>query len=305
MGETVIETHSLRKVYGAKVAVDSLDLEVGRGQVFGFLGPNGAGKSTTINMLLGLARPTAGTARLLGAPVGDWRTRAQIGFLPEHFRFHGWLTAAEFLLLHGQLNHMSGPDLDARIPELLDLVGLPDFARARLETFSKGMLQRIGLAQALVNRPEVVFLDEPTSGLDPVGRRLVRDIIADLRGRGVTIFLNSHLLSEVEITCDEVAFIRRGVVVRTARLAELEGGTEVEVRLGQVTPELLTGLAQWGQVMHSDDTALLLRIGSHEDIPSIAHWIVAQGAKLYGLTPHRTTLEELFFEVMEGERSVG
>jgi ABC-2 type transport system ATP-binding protein len=301
----VIETHNLRKVYGTKVAVDSLDLTVERGQVFGFLGPNGAGKSTMINMLLGLTRPTDGTAQLLGAPVGDWRVRAQVGFLPEHFRFHGWLTATEFLRVHGQLSRMTHADLDRRIPELLDLVGLSDFAGARLETFSKGMLQRIGLAQALVNRPEVVFLDEPTSGLDPVGRRLVRDIIADLRRQCVTVFLNSHLLSEVEITCDRVAFIRRGTVVRTARLADLDSGAEVEIKVGQVTAELLAGLAQWGHVVRSEDTRVLIQVGSPEDVPAIAGWVVGQGVKLYALIPRRTSLEELFFEVMEGERSVG
>jgi ABC-2 type transport system ATP-binding protein len=303
--QVVIETHGLRKVYGTKVAVDSLDLTVERGEVFGFLGPNGAGKSTTINMLLGLTRPTDGTAQLLGMPVGNWQVRARVGFLPEHFRFHGWLTAAEFLRVHGQLSRMARADLDRRIPELLDLVGLSDFAGARLETFSKGMLQRIGLAEALVNQPEVVFLDEPTSGLDPVGRRLVRDIITDLRWQGVTVFLNSHLLSEVEITCDRVAFIRRGKVVRTARLGDLESGTEVTLKVGQVTAELLAGLTRWGHVLQLEGTSVLLQVDSPENVPVIVEWLVGLGVKLYALTPRHTSLEELFFDVMEGETSVG
>jgi ABC-2 type transport system ATP-binding protein len=299
-----IETRALRKVYGTKVAVDSLDLTVERGQVFGFLGPNGAGKSTTIKMLLGLTKPTNGTARLLGEGVDNWRVRERIGFLPEHFRFHGWLTAAEFLRLHGQLNRMNSVDIDSRVLELLDLVGLSDFAKAQLQTFSKGMLQRIGLAQALINHPEVVFLDEPTSGLDPVGRQLVRDIIGNLRRQGVTVFLNSHLLSEVEVTCDQVAFIRRGRVVRMARLADLENKTEITIKVGQVTAEFLTGLAQWGRVLQAADTCVLLQIASVNDIPAIARWLVELGIELYALTPTRTSLEELFFQVMEGETSV-
>src|SRR5574341_563075 len=205
MPALAIETHTLRKEFGDNVAVRGLTLNVQQGEVFGFLGPNGAGKTTSIKMLLGLVAPTSGDARLLGAPTGDTAVRARIGFLPEHFRFHDWLTAREFLALHGQLYGMTSDALKSRIAELLELVGLTPFRDKQLRTFSKGMLQRIGLAQALLNHPALVFLDEPTSGLDPVGRRLVRDIIRDLRSRGTTVFLNSHLLSEVEITCARVA----------------------------------------------------------------------------------------------------
>jgi ABC-2 type transport system ATP-binding protein len=190
------------------VAVADLTLLVGRGEVFGFLGPNGAGKTTSVKMLLGLTNPTAGSATLLGHPLGDRQARAKIGFLPEHFRFHEWLKAAEFLDLHGRLYGMSRAGRAAVIPDLLELVGLGHRAETKLSAFSKGMLQRIGLAQAMLNDPELVFLDEPTSGLDPLGRRLVRDIINGLRSEGTTVFLNSHLLSEIELTCDRVAFIR-------------------------------------------------------------------------------------------------
>src|SRR6266852_4319107 len=188
-------TRGRRKVLGGKLAVRSLTLEVARGEVFGFLGPNGAGKSTSVKMLLGLVFPTSGEAEILGRPMGDVKVRSKVGFLPEHFRFYDWLTPAELLKLHGRLYGVSQSALRERIPALLDLVGLTPHRDKRLQEFSKGMLQRIGLAQALLNDPELIFLDEPTSGLDPLGRRMVRDIIKAQRDRGATVFLNSHFRS--------------------------------------------------------------------------------------------------------------
>src|SRR6266446_5939247 len=205
-----IRTRGLRKVFGGKVAVRNLTLDVPRGEVFGFLGPNGAGKSTSVKMLLGLVFPTSGEAEILGHPAGDVKTRSKVGFLPEHFRFYDWLTPVELLRLHGRLYGMSHTVLRERVPVLLDLVGLTPHRDKRLRDFSKGMLQRIGLAQALMNEPELVFLDEPTSGLDPLGRLLVRDIIRDLKANGTSVFLNSHLLGEVEATCDRVVFVKQG-----------------------------------------------------------------------------------------------
>ena len=253
-----IETENLRKEFGARVAVQGLSLQVAQGEVFGFLGPNGAGKTTFIKMMLGLVRPTSGTGRMLGAPVGDVAARARTGFLPEHFRFHDWLTAGEFLSLHGQLYGLARAEIRLRAPQLLERVGLAPFAGQQLRTFSKGMLQRIGLAQALLNRPALVFLDEPTSGLDPVGRRLVRDVIRELRAEGATVFLNSHLLSEVEITCDRVAFIKHGAVLRACALQELAGGeTAVVIRAAGVTPELLAGLSRLGKDVKAEDPSPL------------------------------------------------
>src|ERR1035437_7935127 len=183
-----IETNELRKVFGDNAAVKSLTLQIQQGEVFGFLGPNGAGKTTSIKMLVGLIAPTSGTACLLGVPLGNRITRARIGFLPEHFRFQDWLTAREFLVLHGNLYGMERSRLNTRVDQLLERVGLSGFRDKALVTFSKGMLQRIGLAQALLNSPGLVFLDEPTSGLDPVGRILVRDIIRELRKEGNCVF---------------------------------------------------------------------------------------------------------------------
>jgi len=297
-----IATQDLRKRYGKKVAVAGLSLNVERGEVFGFLGPNGAGKTTAVKMMLGLARPTAGEARLLDAPPGDWRVRRKVGFLPEHFRFHEWLRADEFLDVHGQFFGMPKAERQQRIPELIELVGLGDDAQRKLGQFSKGMLQRVGLAQALLNRPELVFLDEPTSGLDPLGRRLVRDIIRQQREQGVTIFLNSHLLSEVEVTCDRVAFIKGGQVVQVADLHTMvEGDTQVELRLGQVKPGLLQGLEQFGHGVRADGEQVTLFVQGEEQLPAIAAWVVEQGVGLYALTPHKLSLEEMFVRIVSQE----
>ena len=256
-----IVTSHLRKTFGPKVAVADLSLTVERGEVFGFLGPNGAGKTTSVKMLLGLIAPSAGEMSLLGARGGDHRIRARVGFLPEHFRFHDWLTAAEFLRLHATLYHMPDPVIRKRLPELLELVGLTPHADQRLRGFSKGMLQRIGLAQALLNAPDLIILDEPTSGLDPVGRRLVRDIIRELKQRGATVFLNSHLLSEVEITCDRVAFIKHGQVVRVSSLQTLvEGELSVQVRAHPLTSEVVEGLARWSQNVRVDEDHLTMTL---------------------------------------------
>jgi ABC-2 type transport system ATP-binding protein len=294
-----IETVHLRKVFGDKVAVADLTLDVRPGEVFGFLGPNGAGKTTSIKMLMGLVAPSGGEGRLLGARLGDVAARAHVGFLPEHFRFHDWLNAAEFLHLHGRLYGMSDSRRKERVPQLLEMVGLTPHSDKKLREFSKGMLQRIGLAQALLNEPKLVFLDEPTSGLDPVGRRLVRDIIRELKSQGATVFLNSHLLSEVEITCDRVAFIKNGEVIRLAALQTLvDGQTTVELRVGNLTPQIVAGLTQWGQDVRADGGRVHLSVDDEESLPQLARWIVEQGGALYSMTPQKLSLEDLFLQVV-------
>jgi len=297
-----IVTQGLKKEFGNKVAVADLTLEVGKGEVFGFLGPNGAGKTTAIKMLLGLIYPTSGKGEVLDAPLGDSQARARVGFLPEHFRFHNWLTAAEFLHLHGNLYHMPGEQLNKRVPELLELVGLTEHSRKKLGAFSKGMLQRIGLAQALLNDPKLVFLDEPTSGLDPVGRRLVRDIIRDLSEHGTTVFLNSHLLSEVEITCHRVAFIRHGEVLLTSSLQSLvEGELTVEVRARGLNGEIVAGLARWSQNVRADGEHLSLTLSGEAEIPQINQYLVENGIEVFAIRPQQLSLEDLFIQVVGTE----
>jgi len=298
---SAIETFELRKVFNeTKVAVEGLTLRVERGEVFGFLGPNGAGKTTSIKMLLGLVEPTAGSGFLLGEPISEPQARIGVGFLPEHFRFHEWLQADEFLDLHGQLYGMSEADRKTRISELIERVGLTEASSKRLKTFSKGMLQRIGLAMALLPRPAVVFLDEPTSGLDPFGRRLVRDIIRQVREEGTTVFLNSHLLSEVEITCDRVAFIRSGRVLQAGSIAELAGGlVRVQIRLDAVPDDLLAELTTWGEsISRVDGRTLSLVVPDETRLPDLNAWLVGRGLRVYELAPHHLTLEELFVQLI-------
>ncbi len=294
-----IRTRGLRKVFRGKVAVRNLTLDVPRGEVFGFLGPNGAGKSTSVKMLLGLVFPTSGEAEILGRPVGDVKTRSKVGFLPEHFRFYDWLTPTELLKLHGRLYGMSPSKLRERAPVLLDLVGLTPHSNKHLRDFSKGMLQRIGLAQALLNEPDLIFLDEPTSGLDPVGRRLVRDIIKAQRDRGATVLLNSHLLGEVEVTCNRVAFIKDGEVVETRQLNDdIEDQTTVSIRAAHVTAEVARGLSRWGQSVCTNGERMTLSVSSGAAVPEIVHYLVANGAEVYEVTPRRLSLEERFLEIV-------
>ncbi len=297
-----IETHELRKVFGDNAAVKSLTLQIQQGEVFGFLGPNGAGKTTSIKMLVGLIAPTSGNASLLGSALGDLATRARIGFLPEHFRFQDWLTAREFLELHGNLYRMDRSRLNTRIDQLLERVGLSGFRDKNLVTFSKGMLQRIGLAQALLNRPGLVFLDEPTSGLDPVGRILVRDIIRELRKEGTCVFLNSHLLSEIEVTCDRVAFISHGEVIKLLDLAALDTGQiTVTLRVAGLSAETAAGLSPWAEAIHLEDNCLTLTAQSEEALPEINRFLVNQGVAVYEIAPKHVSLEELFIETVGKE----
>jgi ABC-type multidrug transport system, ATPase component len=294
-----IDAHLLRKVFGDYAAVKGLTLQVKQGEVFGFLGPNGAGKTTSMKMLLGLIAPTSGEAALLGKPIGNREVMSRVGFLPEHFRFQEWLAADEFLLLHGQLLGMKKEDLEQRRAELLERVGLTPFRNKHLRTFSKGMLQRVGLAQALLNRPALVFLDEPTSGLDPVGRRLVRDVIREVRAQGTSVFLNSHLLSEIEVTCDRVAFIQHGEVVRVLEMASLSNDqTSVTIRVSNLAAESLNGLSQWGREIQIDGEFLHMIVPSDTVLPEVTRYLVSQKAEVYSITPNRMSLEDIFIETV-------
>ncbi len=300
----VIETHALRKQFGDTVAVADLSLHVGAGEIFGFLGPNGAGKTTSIKMLLALVEPTSGTGQVMGAPLGDRAARARIGFLPEHFRFHDTLTARELLRFHGRLYGLRGVLLDARVDRLLTRVDLLDAADRPLRGYSKGMLQRVGLAQALLNEPQLVFLDEPTSGLDPLGRLLVRSIIDELRADEVTVFLNSHLLGEVEATCDRVAFVKRGRVVAERSLAMPAEALDLELRVTSVEGAIVEGLSRFGtNIVRPRSDLIALRIESDAVVPGIVSWLVQQGVQIHTVQPRRKSLEDVFLDVMgEDER---
>jgi ABC-2 type transport system ATP-binding protein len=273
---------------------------VPRGEVFGFLGPNGAGKTTSVKLLLGLLKPSGGEAWLLGRPIGDLDTRRKIGYLPELFRYQGWLSAREVLALHCELAPLPRSSWNDEITSALETVGLTDRAADRVGTFSKGMQQRLGLAAALVGEPELVFLDEPTSALDPVGRHDVREIIRGLASRGTAVFLNSHLLSEVEQLCDRVAVVDRGRVIASGTMDELLGGTAVKVRVSGLSPSDVGRLSSFGDVDDEDDQLTFTRL-TPERVPDLVAEIVALGGRVYEVAPRHQTLEDRFLELLEEE----
>ena len=300
MPDLAITTDRLRKVYGATPAVASLDLAVPTGEIFGFLGPNGAGKSTCVKMLLGLVFPTSGSGTLLGAPLGNQGIKARVGFLPELFRFHEWFSAREFLDFHGQLYGMDKTRRRQRIDDVLALVNLERAAGQQLRTFSKGMLQRIGIAQALIHDPELVFLDEPTSALDPIGRRLVRDIIRRLKDEKKTVFLNSHLLSEVEAVCDRVAIIQRGAVVREGTLDELLAAQRLlDVQAEGIDDGLLAQVkAKWSVAAH-EGTRLTVALEEPAHVPHLVALLVNGGAAVHHVALRQESLEDLFVRTVD------
>ncbi|OEF96550.1 ABC transporter ATP-binding protein [Desulfuribacillus alkaliarsenatis] len=297
----IIETHDLTKKYGDKTACDNINLSVEAGQVFGFLGRNGAGKSTCIKMLTGLVFPTSGSGTVLGKPLGDVSVRHKMGYLPELFRYQDWMTGLDLLHFHSQMLKIKNPK--DQINRVLKLVGLEGQEKYKVGSYSKGMQQRIGLASALLANPELIFLDEPTSALDPIGRRDVRDIIVSLKNEGMTVFLNSHLLSEVEAVCDSVTIIHKGTVAKSARMDDLlMDNVLLTIRAKGITEPLLTELnKEYGSVQKHADGSLTVPLNDYEQIPVLASQLITNGVTIYELTPHRETLETVFLQIVGGE----
>jgi ABC-2 type transport system ATP-binding protein len=281
MVSEALSVRGLVKRYGAAQALAGVDLTVEPGELVGLLGPNGAGKSTLTKIACGLVRPTAGNAFICGHPAGSPPARRVLGYLAELFRFPDWSSAGELLALHQRLAGSDGGERERA--ELLDLVGLADARDVRVEAMSKGMQQRLGIAQALVGSPELLLLDEPTSALDPVGRRIVRELLLQLRGRGVGVLLNSHLLGEVERVCDRVAIIDAGRVVQAGRPSELVRSRGVEV-------ETANGLRAFPEARR-------------DDVPRIVAELVAAGESIYGVRVLTSTLEEVYLDAVAGGRS--
>jgi ABC-2 type transport system ATP-binding protein len=271
-----LAARGLTKRYGNTEALGGVDVDVGEGELVGLLGPNGAGKSTLVKIACGLVRPSAGSAEVCGAPAGSHAAREALGYLAELFRFPGWATADEVLALHQRLAGSTGGA--AERTELLDLVGLLESRGRRVDAMSKGMQQRLGIAQALVGSPRLLLLDEPTSALDPAGRRTVRRLLESLRERGTSVLLNSHLLSEVELVCDRVVIISRGKVVAAGTSADLAkpGGVEIETGRGL---ETFPG-------------------ATREDAPRLVAELVAAGEEIYGVQVVTSTLEEVYLDAV-------
>jgi ABC-2 type transport system ATP-binding protein len=275
----VLAVSDLRKRYRGQVALGGVDLQIQAGELVGLLGPNGAGKSTLTKIACGLVRPSGGGVEVLGRPAGSPPARAALGYLAELFRFPGWCSADELLRLHQRLAGSDGGA--AERAELLGLVELGEARDKRVEAMSKGMQQRLGIAQALVGAPRLLLLDEPTSALDPVGRRIVRDLLTELRGRGVAVLLNSHLLSEVELVCDRVAIIVRGRVVEAGTPEELAGPGRVEVE--------------------TESGARVFEGAGREDAPRIVAELVAAGERVYRVEAHHSSLEDVYLKAVGGQ----
>ncbi|MFZ5595470.1 MAG: ATP-binding cassette domain-containing protein [Bacillota bacterium] len=301
--KSAITTNGLTKIYGNKVGCEGICLSVEEGQIFGFLGPNGAGKSTLVKMLVGLIRPTSGSARLLGRPLGNIEVRKRIGYLPENFNYHGWLTGRQLLEFHGSLYKMDRQSKKQRITLLLDMLGITGAEGQRVKNYSKGMRQRIGIACALLPDPDLVFLDEPTSALDPIGRREIREILLGLRERGKTVFLNSHLLSEVEMICDQVAFIKGGKIIAQGDPAVM--GTDrlvVELTVDSVGGALLDRLEGIAEIVGSGKNTVRAAVREKEDIPRLVEAVVSEGGRLYRLEHEKVSLEDVFINLLgEGD----
>lgn len=295
-----IHTAALAKRFGATTALDGLTMTVPRGEVFGFLGPNGAGKTTAVKLLVGLSHPTSGEAWVLGETAGDRETRRRIGYLPELFRYQEWMSAREVLGLHCELMRMPRPEREPQIDQALELVGLQDRARDRVRTFSKGMQQRLGLGVALLGTPDLVFLDEPTSALDPVGRHDVREIIRQLKRRGTSVFLNSHLLSEVEQVCDRVAVIDRGKVIASGTIDELRGTQHaIRLQLSRLSTGARSVLDRFGSVDMEEEWYTVRGI-SPDEVPDLVAALVAAGARVYAVEARHQSLEDRFLELLGG-----
>jgi len=292
-----IRTQELAKRYGSITALAGLTMTIPRGDIFGFLGPNGAGKTTAVKLLLGLTPPTAGHGEVLGAAIGDRDALRRVGYLPELFRYQSWLSAREVLALHCELAGLDRAAWQREIEDALAIVGLADRGSGRVGTFSKGMQQRLGLGVALLGAPDLVVLDEPTSALDPVGRHDVREIIRGLGERGTTVFLNSHLLSEVEQVCHRVAIVDRGRVVAEGTLDELLGGDTVRIRVTDLDRAAKTGLSRFGQ-LDDEGEWLVIRGIDTERVPELVADIVRLGGRVHAVEPRHESLEDRFLRLL-------
>jgi ABC-2 type transport system ATP-binding protein len=296
----VVQTGKLVKHYGKIEALKGVSLSVERGEIFGLLGQNGAGKTTFIKVMLGITKPTAGEAYLLGEPVGTALPRERVGYLPEDHHFPDYHTGASLLDFYGSLVGMARADRRRRIPEMLEMVGLKGRMHYKIRTYSKGMKQRVGIAQALIQDPEVIFLDEPTDGVDPVGRREIRALLSQLKDEGKTIFINSHLLGEVELICDRVCILQKGEMIREGTveaLTQQQNRFVIGLAPGQVFPQ--DEVARLGYDVRSDGELFEVALRDGQTIDPVVDLVRQRGLNLRHLAEKRQTLEDLFVQTVE------
>jgi len=298
---SVIETRDLRKQYGSVEALKGVSLQVEPGQIYGLLGHNGAGKSTMIKILLGIVKKTDGDAYLLGAEAGTTNIRKRVGYLPEDHQFPGYHTAVSLLHFYGELYGMNRPDRVKRMDEALDIVGLKKRAKSKIKTFSKGMKQRLGIAQSFFHDPEVIFLDEPTDGVDPAGRREIRELLQTLKGEGRTIFVNTHLLAEVELMADRVAFIHQGELVRQGTVAEMtRRANRFEIGLEKGIQFPTAEVRAAGFKVEVVDDKVEVELADGQSIDPVLEMLWAKKLKLRHLLEQKQTLEDVFMKLVEG-----
>ncbi len=297
-----IEIKNLSKVFESRFgrtkvqALNNVSLNVRSGIIYGLLGPNGAGKTTLIKILLGSVYPTSGSARILNEDIANYKIRAKIGYLPENHKFPPFLTGEGVLRLFAELKGVNGKDINNKIDELLDLVGMLKWKKVKVKKYSKGMMQRLGLAQALVNNPQLIFLDEPTDGIDPIGRKEIRDILINLKNEGKTVFLNSHLLSEVELVCDRIAMLDKGNLIREGTVEDLT--TSKQIYSLKLEKELSPGLLN-AEIFHTGDATYQIKVNDTAELNSIIDVIRAHGINIISLNPKKTSLEDSFISIIE------
>ena len=302
---TLIEVSGLKKQYGKITALDGIDFTVGEGELFGLLGPNGAGKTTTVKILLGLTHATSGNAMIGGLPVRNPESRRRVGYLPEGHKIPNYLTARQALTIFGRMSGMKKDDIKARIPVLLEQVNLSQWIDVRIKKYSKGMTQRLGFACALIHRPNVLLLDEPTDGVDPVGRREIRDLLRDEAAtRGTCVLLNSHLLSEIERTCDRVAVLRHGKVAAFGNVKDLtEKSAQYKMVATPIDDSLVAAFRDTGAVVERVNGHMVLSVNDIAHLNSLVDQLRSRGGQLTELTPVRSTLEDVFVDLVRAEEA--
>lgn len=289
----------LTKMYGDTVGCRDICLSLEEGQVFGLLGPNGAGKSTLVKMFLGLIRPTSGMATIAGKPVNKVGVRERVGYLPELFRFYEWLSAWEMMWAWSRLYRLPPGEEKTAIMRTLDLVGLKGREHEKIKGYSKGMQQRLGLAGAIFHNPDLVFLDEPTSALDPMGRREVRNIISYLKDKGTTVFLNSHLLTEAEMTCTHLGFIKKGILFEQGDINKyLYSAHDINMEVEGIRGDTLAFWQAEEKLVEYDGRRLVIRVEGEEEIPRVVTRLAAEGARIYRVQSRQLGLEEVFLSLV-------
>ncbi|HRE40022.1 MAG TPA: ABC transporter ATP-binding protein [Ignavibacteria bacterium] len=307
----IVDVKKLTKQYPAKnfskdkiTALNNFSLQVEPGSIFGLLGPNGAGKTTLVKILLGITFPTSGEVNIFEKPVTDISYKFKVGYLPENHRFPNYLSGEQVLSYYGRMSGMADKEVKIKIPEMLSLVGMSDWAKTKIKKYSKGMMQRLGLAQAMINSPELIFLDEPTDGVDPIGRKEIRDILLNLKNEGKTIFLNSHLLSEIELVCDKVAILDKGTLVKMGSVEEITSGEDSYLfHTNDLTDSLVNDLILKFKVVMHGKNEFSYATSSIEDVNNILDFLRSEKVLIFGFNKEKTSLEDMFINII-GKQTV-